>query len=48
METSDIDINNNDIFLNQVSENGRSFDVGLLLKKNNAFNKSVINDLILI
>ena len=48
MEKSDIDITNNDIFLNQISKNGRSFDLGLLIKKNNEFDKSVTNDLILI
>jgi len=48
MEASVIDVKNNDIFLNQVSKNGRSFDAGLLIKKNNEFNESVTNDLILI
>ena len=48
IETSDIDVKNNNIFLNQVSKNGRSFDAGLLIKKDNKFNKSVTNDLILI
>ena len=48
IEISDIDVKNNDIFLNQISKNGRSFDAGLLIKKNNEFNKSVTNDLILI
>jgi len=48
MEESDIDIKNNNIFLNQISKNGRSFDAGLLIKKNNEYNKSVTNDLILI
>ena len=48
MEASVIDVKNNDIFLNQVSKNGRSFDAGLLIKKNNGFNGSITNDLILI
>ena len=42
-----IDISKNDIFLNQVSKNGRSFDAGLLIKKNR-ITKSATNDLILI
>ena len=46
--TSVIDIKNNDIYLNQISKNGRSFDAGLLIQKDNKFDKSVTNDLILI
>ena len=41
-----LDVTKNDIFLNQVSKNGRSFDAGLLIKKDTITN-SFTNDLIL-
>ncbi len=41
-----LDVTNNDIFLNQVSKNGRSFDSGLLLKKDGIANPGT-NDLVL-
>ena len=34
LKEANLDIINNDIFLNQISKNGRSFDAGLLIKKN--------------
>ena len=42
-----IDVANNDIFLNQLSKNGRSFDAALLIKKDKITNLYT-NDLILI
>ena len=46
IKKSIIDVTNNDIFLNQVSKNGRSFDAGLLIKKDKITNEFT-NDLIL-
>ena len=43
---SNIDVTNNDIFLNQLSKNGRSFDAALLIKKDKITNLYT-NDLIL-
>ena len=46
IKKSIVDVTNNDIFLNQVSKNGRSFDAGLLIKKDTT-NNLFTNDLIL-
>ena len=46
IKKSIIDVTKNDIFLNQVSKNGRSFDAGLLIKKDTT-NKLFTSDLIL-
>ena len=40
-----IDVTNNNIFLNQLSKNGRSFDAALLIKKDK-FTNLLTNDLI--
>ena len=47
IKKSVIDVTKSDIFLNQVSKNGRSFDGALLIKKN-IITKTATNDLILI
>ena len=46
IKKSIIDVTTNDIFLNQISKNGRSFDAGLLIKKDKISN-SYTSDLIL-
>ena len=46
IKRSTLDITSNDIFLNQVSKNGRSFDAGLLIKKDHITNSGT-NDLVL-
>ena len=46
IKKSIIDVTKYDIFLNQISKNGRSFDAGLLIKKDEITN-SFTNDLIL-
>ena len=46
IKMSIVDVTNNDVFLNQISKNGRSFDTGLLIKKDKNID-FFTNDLIL-